>query len=232
MIQEAVVQPLSGDGAGTLIAEVDEVNGTGGGVEKGIDSSFRSSIQAFITGFKRNPPGRYEISVIRELYRFQKRRLYDVINVLVAIGCCSKALPEAIEWHGLEKVPETVAKLRQSVRMVKGKADLYSIIPAGRAICISTFTAALIQCFVAQNKQVLNIKRLGSLLSRRNGRTRTTLCKLYQICYILEAIGVIERLLVAGEIRLRDEYFVSRAVAAPRFEPSPQYMFSIKALLV
>jgi hypothetical protein len=90
---------------------------------------------------------------------------------------------------------------------------------------------ALIQCFLVENKQVLNLKDLGPLLSQKNGRLRTTLCKLYQICHILEAVGVVDRSIIAGEIKLNDRYFVKRDIAERQLGPSMPSVFSVKALL-
>jgi hypothetical protein len=73
-------------------------------------------------------------------------------------------------------------------------------------ICVAGLTVGLIGCFIAHNKRIMNIKKLALILSRKNGRFKTTLCKLYQVIHILEALGVMEKSDITGEVVLRSEY--------------------------
>jgi hypothetical protein len=135
-------------------------------------------------------------------------------------------------WLGFGNIRSKFKKLKASVRKVRGRVDMNSIIPQGRTICISSFTVAFILCFIARKKQVINIKRLAAVLSRKNERFRTTLCKLYQIAHILEALGVMEKSSTASEVKLRTEYYLDEDMDEMDFPSCPPSAFSVKALLV
>jgi hypothetical protein len=196
-------------------------------------SSFRECIRAFAVTFSTLPPGIYETSAIERDFSFQRRRLYDLINVLVAIGCCRKNTDDTIFWLGLRAVLETFKKLKESLESVNGKVDANCIIPAGHMICVSSLTVGLITCFIGQKKRVMNIKKLAALLSRKNGRFKTTLCKLYQVTHILEALGVMQKSDVTGEVVLCKEYCLDEGdiPEMKRISCLP-FAFSVAAMLI
>jgi hypothetical protein len=90
----------------------------------------------------------------------------------------------------------------------------------------------LILSFIAQGKQAMNIKKLAALLSRKNGRFRTTLCKLYQITHILEAVGIMEKSAVTGEVILRKEYCLDDDKDGMQCISCLPFAFSVRALLI
>jgi hypothetical protein len=63
-------------------------------------------------------------------------------------------------------------------------------------------------CFLCLRRQTLDIRNIGLFLCRKNGRYKSTLCKLYQVAHILEAAGVLVKAETPGEITVPNEFFV------------------------
>jgi hypothetical protein len=192
--------------------------------------SFRVSIASFVAMAESDFPTSNSIRSIITQFGFQQRRLYDVTNVLIAIGCCTKISPESIFWHGLSRIRPTLLKIQSQVRVDHSYAPLEEIIRSDPMISISKLTVALLLCFLTLRTQSLDIKQVGKFLARMSGRYKSTLCKLYQIAHILEASGIVERSITPGEITLLSRFYVpmdfNRCETVETRDP-----FSIEALL-
>jgi hypothetical protein len=192
--------------------------------------SFRTAITAFVLMAESDFPSSYPIRAIINRFGFQQRRLYDVTNVLVAIGCCTKISADSIFWHGLSRIRPTLLQIQSHVRVDNTYAPLDEIIRTDPMISIAKLTVAFMLCFLTLRKQSLDIKQIGRYLARMTGRYKSTLCKLYQIVHILEASGVVERSISPGEVTLLSRFYAP--LDFNRCEiPESRNPFSIEALL-
>ena len=173
---------------------------------KGSDA-FRASILLFIDTVERRPNSTYLISEISNRFGFQRRRFYDVINVLEAVGCCQKANVDAFLWLGLSNVKNTLKKIGTLRGIFSYEQQMEQIFECIPIVTISKLTQDFVLSFIALNKRVLDIKQISTFLSRNNGRFKTVLCKLYQISHILEIVGIIGKTAIPGEVTLRADYF-------------------------
>jgi hypothetical protein len=170
---------------------------------------FACSVKAFVhfmeSESRRTP---HPISDLIPRFRFEKRRLCDVLCVLTALGCCQKRNSQNIEWNGLRTIRETLIRLQHMGNADNPHITLGAIVPPLKFVCISSVTASFLLCFLALHAQTLDIRRVARYLSRASGRHKTTLCKLYQIAHILEAAGIITRSGILGQVTLVDQFYV------------------------
>lgn len=188
---------------------------------------FRASIGSFVADAETKASAELIISQICCDYGFQKRRLYDVINVLETVGCCKKTSVDTIQWLGLSKVASTLTKLQRRAGVTDGSNTLDDIFPSERCISIAHMTSMFVMCFLVLKMETLDVKSIGMFLSRSNGRYKTTLCKLYQIAHILEAAGIIAKSVIPGEMTLEKRFFVTLDIK----EKDDLNPFSIQGLL-
>lgn len=198
--------------------------------DKNAVDAFKISIQQFVSTIEMEPKMKLSITSIRERFQFQRRRLYDVINVLEAIGCCIKTGIDTIIWLGLKNVKPSLYKLTIDNHVFDEDASINEVIQNDPSISISKLTQQFLLSFFALNEHYLDIKAISHYVTRMNGRYKSTLCKLYQISHILESACIIEKSDVPGVLHLRDEYYVSKVVA-PKPEPSNFSLLSIENLL-
>lgn len=183
---------------------------------KSVDS-FRDGIQRLITRAEGSHFKMYSITMLCKEFSFQRRRLYDVVNVLESIGCCTKKGVDSLEWVGLANVVPTFIKLQQILRVNDPNLSLRDIFPSERCVTITHLTLSFVMMFFALRMESVDMKQMATFMSRNNGRYKTTLCKLYQISHILEASGIIAKSSIPGEMRIRKPYFeLSGFVAQPR----------------
>jgi hypothetical protein len=154
--------------------------------------SFHSSIQSLVRSAELKSPTEYLISFLLTEFCFQKRRIYDVMSVLSAIGCCQKISVESVFWAGLSKVPATLLNLQWDAGADVPTAPLEQIVQAQNDVSISPLTVGFLLCFLALRQATFNIRQISRYLCRKTGRLKSAQCKLYQIAHILEAAGVIQ----------------------------------------
>lgn len=174
-------------------------------VVKATPDNFRNTIQAFVNTVKKGSS--YTITKICEEFKFQRRRLYDVINVLESVGCCKKASIDSIIWKGIDGITPMLLEQQEIYRINRLDVRLGDLFQEERCISIGHLTIVYMMMFFALRQQGLDLRAIAVYLSRNNGRFKTTLCKLYQISHILEAAGIIRRGILAGETSLCDRFF-------------------------
>ena len=175
-------------------------------VQMNKSESFRQSIVAMFDFCKEME--KYDMFKLSVKLGFHRRRFYDVLNVLEAVGCCEKINTEEILWLGLRNVPLHITKLAENNHIYDSNRTLKDIIPEGPCISISKVTEYLILSFLCLGTQKMDIKSLSNFFSTDDGKYKTTLCKLYQITHILESAGIVTKTDHIGEIYLREPYFI------------------------
>lgn len=169
--------------------------------------NFASSIKKFVNYVSATPNTTLSLIHLCKEFHFQRRRFYDVINVLEALEVCRKTGVDEMIWYGKSHFKKLIDEIRGNGQVIDRDID--------QCISISGLTTRFIRAFFYFKSQTINIKEIGSFLSRENGRTKTTTCKLYQISHILEAAGIVEKTVLPGEIKLIDEYYLPEQTKVP-----------------
>jgi hypothetical protein len=89
----------------------------------------------------------------------------------------------------------------------------------------------LLFCFLALHIRTLRIQQISRYLSRKTGRHKLTLCKLYQIAHILEASGIVVLSDAPGNLSIVDHYWAPLELKVPDEGPKLLNPFRIQAVL-
>jgi hypothetical protein len=180
-----------------------------------VSETFRSSIQAFVKHAEANVPGEHSISCLLATFHLQKRRMYDVTSVFTIVGSCEKISVDLVRWIGLSKIPFALRKMQFQAGADSPDLSLDTIISSCDLVSISTLTVGFLLCFLALRMATLDIRKISRYLSRKTGRRKSTLCKLYQIAHILEAGGVLSRSDSPGQVTIANSFFVPVDISFP-----------------
>lgn len=181
---------------------------------------FRQSIKEFIQFAETSSVEVHLITSLCERFGFQRRRFYDVANVLEAAGVCLKKSVDTLTWVGLKNVPYRLHQLWENAKQAGNINKMSSLFNESNSISISKLTESFLTCFFFSKNLTLDIKKIGILLSQESGRYKTTLCKLYQISHILESAGIIIKSANPGELYISSLFFNFPQPRRPKF-PTP-----------
>ena len=173
--------------------------------EKG---DFKMSIINLMNTCDSQPPMIYNLYNLSVQMKFHRRRFYDVMNVLNAVGVCERVHSDSIYWCGISNVLTKLQELARRYNVFRMSMPLEQIIPLEISMSIEKITEYTMMLFVAMGTQNLNIRDICCYLTRNNGKTKGTLSKLYQISRILNSAGILEKTKNPGEIHIKDQFFV------------------------
>ena len=169
---------------------------------------FIDSMKALQSYCEGNPKQQFNTLDLSLQLGFHRRRFYDIINVLDAAGVCCKHNSETISWVGIQNVRPHIMELAIKNRVFDPKASFRDIIPREVPLSILKVTEYLFLAFLSLQVQYIDIKKFAWFLSRNDGKTKTTLCKLYHIIHILQTSNIVTRTGKPGEAFLTDSYFI------------------------
>ena len=171
-----------------------------------VADDLRVSIRAFVECLEQVPEHTRPITLLSNRFGIKRRRLYDVINVFESVGACRKSGLDTVKWLGLDNMKETLKVLRKERHIDDPTIPLEQLFPAPCCVGISNLTTSFLLLFGAIKTNRVDLRFVSQFFSHGTARYKTTLCKLYQICYILGAIGVTKRTAQVCEVILSDEY--------------------------
>lgn len=177
-------------------------------VKAGTDDKHREKILMLIEEFEKNPSKTIAITRISDNFGIKRRRLYDIINVFSSIGCCQRSCLDHVQWLGKDKIYQEIHKQIDEREIYNPKLKLKDIFPINKTKGISNLTICFILLFYAQKTDRFDIRFAGRFFSEETNKYKTTLCKLYQITYILRALGVTKRSEQECEVML-ESYYIS-----------------------
>lgn len=67
--------------------------------------------QKFITKFEGNSPNIIVLDKVTEELQVERRRLYDIINIMESLNVVSKNKKNIYEWKGLKRAVETLKNI-------------------------------------------------------------------------------------------------------------------------
>ena len=189
-------------------------------------STFKTTLVSFKDYCNSKQDKIISIAKICTKFGFQRRRFYDVINVLEIVGVAHKINSENFQWNGLSQVSvrnhifeicnnnefNVFDKSRTLYQIFSTNEDNFeSKYSSENAIVgISNITRYFLVAFIALNKKTLDVKELSYILSKGNkSRQKTMLCKLYLVGNILESVGILyKKGKVTSEFSFVQEYFI------------------------
>jgi hypothetical protein len=166
----------------------------------------RHSLTLLIEELDRHMQQRVAIACLADRFAIKTRRLYDFINVLSALGCCQKSGLDHVIWLGRERIPTVIHDLLIARDIENHSLTLCEIFPVTGCIGIVNLTISFLLMFHALRTNHLDLRFIGHLFSRQTTRYKSTLCKLYQISYVLCAAGVLKRTMQVCDVVLLYPY--------------------------
>jgi hypothetical protein len=156
------------------------------------------------------------ISLLSTRFMIKTRRLYDIINIFSALGCCRRSGLAHLIWMGRAQIPAFVSELRRLRDVDNAERMLCDLFPVSDCVGMSNLTSCFLLVFHALRTNQLDLRLVAQLFSWKTRRYKSALCKLYQIVFVLCAAGICSRTSQACEVVLLDGYIDFPVVPAER----------------
>jgi hypothetical protein len=169
-------------------------------------SDLRTAVQLCINELDRTPGEVFRLSRISRDFGIKMRRVYDIINILSAAGCCQKCNREGFIWAGLSKVRTNLRNAAEASRIDDPSSALNDLFPSARVPGIGNLARDFLLLFRALRTSHLDLRMVATLLSRGTHVFHSMLCKLYQVTFVLCSAGITSRTNVTCEVILVNDY--------------------------
>jgi hypothetical protein len=169
---------------------------------KSPNTKFRAAILAVVNDLDQNSTRPCSIPQICRRHQIKRRRLYDVINVFIAIGCATRGGLDDLIWRGRDYIFSELRRAMADTDIHNMSLSLSALFPVDNCVGLTSLTVSFILLFPAMQTDLMDLRHVSCFFSRETSRYKTTLCKLYQISLILGAMRITERTENVCEVRL------------------------------
>lgn len=159
---------------------------------------FSEVIDKLLGKYEQKPGASLHVNIISRDNSIEKRRLYDLLNVLVACDVCSKSDSHTYKWKSLQNAILSIKKLSYDIELnasVAGINNFESLLLLPDAPSIGVITNKFIGLFLFLNRDILNITDVALLMSLDKAHYKPILRRLYLVAYFLERIGLFDHVL-------------------------------------
>lgn len=166
------------------------------------ESNFSVTVKKIISQCKAQPSEYIRVNTIAEAENCEKRRLYDLFNVLCSLGLCTKTVNKMYCWAGEENMMKTIQAEYVHVESQAINTDFWTIfkMPESPPIGQLALTSVIIYLFFGTNEMAL--KQICLIMAQKRSKMSRLLRRLYLAAFFLEQIGVITHSLLIGSYDL------------------------------
>lgn len=154
---------------------------------------FSQFISAIISRKETEEDKTIEFNLISEEVGIEKRRLYDLMNVLCSCGVCVKTDSHIYHWKGLNKIELTLVDL---VKKKENQGILYKnfqhLFALPESPSIGLLTTTLLSIYLYIGTQTLILHDVSKFLTNDTKKEKQITRRLYLVTYLLEQIKVLK----------------------------------------
>lgn len=186
---------------------------------KGFDN-FRQMIIDFVDYAEKSEKNVHSMTNICHMFNFQKRRLYDVLNVLDVVGAAQKTSVDTFEWLYFQNVGLKIAGIKKDAFKNLKDNVIENAFPNDQCFSMSKLTFLFLNILITSPKRSINLKSEVVKFTKNRKKIKSILCKLYQISHILESAGILSKASNPSEITFAPRFFPYAFEVAAQFSLS------------
>ncbi|CCI42439.1 unnamed protein product [Albugo candida] len=181
------------------------------GAESMLQSSFREYNRkekslGFLKLFREHNAREVCLDAVAAELGVERRRIYDIVNILESIHLVSRKSKNLYNWHGLSTLPTTIAAMKERHRNCSVKGETLHELPAlrserKRGKSLSHLSQMFVDLFLQREDRIISLDDaakqllLPSECENNNDRLhKTKIRRLYDIANVLASVGLIEKL--------------------------------------
>ena len=153
-------------------------------------NDFSSFIDKLLQHYEGHQGSDIQVNSLALDNHFEKRRLYDLLNVLAACDICSKYDTHTYKWNTILNIHRTVEKIAADFETKALSGTIEDIFRLPDSPSIGVITHKFIGTFLFFNMKIISIRDVAMLMAIDQCHFKPILRRLYLVAYILERIGL------------------------------------------
>lgn len=153
-------------------------------------TDFSQFVDRLIQKHEKRPNASLQINRLSFEHGIEKRRLYDLMNVLVACDVCVKTDCHSYRWASLKNAKSAVQRIAKEIESKAIDTPIASVFVLPDSPSIGLMTTMFIGTFTYFNVPALNIRDVSLLMSSDEAHHKPILRRLYLVAFLLERVGL------------------------------------------
>lgn len=134
--------------------------------------------------------------------KYEKRRLYDLLNVLCTLEICTKVDRQNYVWIGLGNVREVMINMARKLELTVMACDDVSVLRLGESAHLTVVVNSFMWAYFYFGVNCLNVQYAARLLAREIRDAKRILRRLYLVTQILDRVQLVVHTNRRGEYKL------------------------------
>ena len=165
-------------------------------------TDFAQFVHQLIDTYEKTPDGTIQINMIAAEQGVEKRRLYDLMNVLVACDVCVKTDTHLYRWLSISNTSKAVQRISKDMELRAMTMSVSELLTLPDSPPIGLMTTVFIGTFLFFNMSTMNIRDVALLLSSVTNQQKQILRRLYLVAFLLERIGLLKHKQKIGDYEI------------------------------
>ena len=151
---------------------------------------FSQFVDRLIQKNEKRPDQTIQINRLSFEHGIEKRRLYDLMNVLVACNICIKTDVHNYRWTSLGNARDTVQRISLELEFKSLETPVSDLFILPNSPPIGLMTTMFIGAFLFFNLASMNIRDISMLMASDAAHYKPILRRLYLVAFLLERLGL------------------------------------------
>lgn len=164
-------------------------------------NSFRSVLHEIIR-MADEKDGDVSILYLTREKKYEKRRIYDLVNVLSAVGICTRAWVNSFHWNGLDNVRNALKEMGKELELRAFQDCILTNLQLPASAQLGIVVKNFLWIFLYFGRRSANIHCAASILASEYVSQKKVLRRLYLVTQVLEHTGVVRHLQTIGEYQI------------------------------
>lgn len=143
-----------------------------------------------------------QINKIATEYGVEKRRLYDLMNVLVACDVCRKTESHVYRWLSINNAQQAVRRISREIEERAIENGINTLFKLPESPAIGVMTAMFIGSFAFFSMTRINIRDISLLMASDARHYKPVLRRLYLVAFLLERVGLLKHVHKVGDYEI------------------------------
>ena len=131
------------------------------------------------------------VNVVSELENCEKRRLYDLFNVLCSVGLCYKTLDKTYIWRGKENMLQTITSEYEKCEIMAQNQNIWCIFQMPDSPPIGKLAITMLVIYLFFGEKEMSLKQICLIMAQKRSKMSRLLRRLYLAAFFLEQLNLI-----------------------------------------
>ena len=163
------------------------------------NNSISEVFKSIISNFEVTCPDNINVMNVSVKYNVQHRRVYDLFNLLTALGTCKSVERGRLKWIGKEEAFKTIEAEYAKIEEESLEKDIGELFALGPSPSLGDIAKRFLTLFPFLGVNRISLKQAFVLLKGEMGYDKSLERRVYLVLAILELIGLLSHSKRTGE---------------------------------